>query len=251
MGWLVLGALVSCSEPAAEIPDRRSLTPLADAAEGEWPRHGRDEAEQRFSPLAEIDRSSVARLGLAWSYETGTRRGLEATPIVVDGLMIATASWSIVFALDAATGEERWRFDPKVPGWKARHACCDVVNRGVAYSRGRIYSGTLDGRLLALDAKPSDLIRRAHAEGLDLNPGELFELRDHHPFEIGDATGRQRHPQYPTLIGAADECYGEGQSGKQSFHGSSIFFARVPATTSSVVARMTRLLAAATVGSWN
>jgi len=119
----------------------------------DWPMHGLTAYEDRFSPLSEIDRNSVSRLGLAWSYPTGTNRGLEATPLIIDGVLYATASWSIVFALDAKTGRELWRHDPKVPGWKARHACCDVVNRGVAHSNGRIYVGTIDGRLIALDAK--------------------------------------------------------------------------------------------------
>jgi quinohemoprotein ethanol dehydrogenase len=91
----------------------------ADAEPGSWLVHGRTWDEQRFSPLARIDRSNVSRLALAWSYETGTTRGLEATPIVVDGVLYATGSWGVVFALDAASGRELWRFDPKVPGAKA------------------------------------------------------------------------------------------------------------------------------------
>jgi PQQ-dependent dehydrogenase (methanol/ethanol family) len=131
----------------------------AAAAPGDdWPLHGRTAAEDRYSPLADIDRGSVSRLGVAWSHMTGSRRGLEATPIVVEGVLYATASWSIVFALDAATGKELWRYDPKVPGWKARHACCDVVNRGVAYWQGRIYLGALDGRLIALEARTGRLL---------------------------------------------------------------------------------------------
>ena len=126
--------------------------------DAEWPMHGRTAREERFSSLKSIDRNSVARLGLAWSYKTGTNRGLEATPIMVDGKLYATGSWSIVFAVDAKTGQELWRHDPKVPGWKAKHACCDVVNRGVAVSKGRVYSGTIDGRLLALDAETGEVI---------------------------------------------------------------------------------------------
>jgi len=121
-----------------------------------WPLHGRTPREERFSPLDQIDRNTVDRLGLAWSYMTGSHRGLEATPIVVDGVLYATASWSVVFALDARTGREIWRHDPQVARWKARHACCDVVNRGVAVHDGRVYVGTLDGRLLALDATTGD-----------------------------------------------------------------------------------------------
>jgi PQQ-dependent dehydrogenase (methanol/ethanol family) len=91
-----------------------------------------------------------------WSFETGLTRGHEATPIVVDGRMFLTGSWSVVFALDAKTGELLWRHDPQVPRETAIKACCDVVNRGVAVYRGLVYVGTLDGRLLALDAETGE-----------------------------------------------------------------------------------------------
>jgi quinohemoprotein ethanol dehydrogenase len=115
--------------------------------------HGGTPGEQRYSPLAQIDETNVAKLGLAWSYATGTNRGLEATPIVADGVLYATGSWSVVFALDARTGRELWRFDPHVSGEAGANACCDVVNRGVALDAGRVFVGALDGRLIALDAK--------------------------------------------------------------------------------------------------
>jgi PQQ-dependent dehydrogenase (methanol/ethanol family) len=126
------------------------------AADGEpqnWLAHGRTYGEQRFSPLAKINADNVKDLGLAWTYDTGTNRGLEASPIVVDGVMFATGSWSKVYALDAKTGEELWTYDPEVPGETGRKPCCDVVNRGVAVWKGRVYVGTLDGRLVSLDAK--------------------------------------------------------------------------------------------------
>ena len=148
-------------EPDAETQARlRAATASVDdarlvAAAGEpanWLTHGGTYAEQRYSPLAQIDAANVSQLGLAWSLETGTDRGLEATPIVADGVLYATASWSIVFAVDAKTGEELWRYDPQVPRATGAKACCDVVNRGVALYKGRVYFGTLDGRLIALDA---------------------------------------------------------------------------------------------------
>lgn len=134
-------------------PSRQSESPDED-----WPLHGLTPYEERFSPLSDINRDSVSRLGLAWSYDTHSNRGLEATPLIIDGVLYATASWSVVFALDAKTGREIWRHDPKVPRWKAKHVCCDVVNRGVAHSNGRIYSGTIDGRLIALDARTGGLV---------------------------------------------------------------------------------------------
>jgi quinohemoprotein ethanol dehydrogenase len=124
----------------------------ADSEPGSWLAHGRTYDEQRFSPLSQISGANVGQLGLAWSYRTNTKRGLEATPIVVDGVLYATGTWSVVYALDAATGREIWTFDPQVPREKGRDACCDVVNRGVAVWKGRVYVGTIDGRLIALDA---------------------------------------------------------------------------------------------------
>ena len=125
----------------------------ADSEPENWLAHGRTYGEQRFSPLNKINTENVKDLGLAWTYETGTIRGMEASPIVVDGVMFATGSWSKVYALDAKTGEELWTYDPEVPGETARKPCCDVVNRGVAVWKGKVYLGTLDGRLVALDAK--------------------------------------------------------------------------------------------------
>jgi len=119
----------------------------------DWITHGRDYAEQRFSPLEQVNESNVGRLVRVWTYPTGLTRGHEATPIVVDGVMYATGSWSVVFALDAKTGKELWRYDPEVPKAVGAKACCDVVNRGVAVYEGKIYFGALDGRLIALDAK--------------------------------------------------------------------------------------------------
>jgi quinohemoprotein ethanol dehydrogenase len=118
-----------------------------------WPMHGRDAWEQRYSPLDQINSLNVEKLGLAWAVDLGTNRGIEATPIVVDGVLYLSSAWSVVHAFDAATGKPLWRYDPKVPRARAKLFCCGVVNRGVAHHRGRIYFGTLDGRLVALDAK--------------------------------------------------------------------------------------------------
>jgi quinohemoprotein ethanol dehydrogenase len=124
----------------------------ADSDPGEWLSHGRTYSEQRFSPLNQINASNVKSLGVAWEYRTYSVRGLEGTPIVSNGVMFITLPWSKVIALDARSGKELWTYDPQVPGATGRYACCDVVNRGVALWKGAVFVGTLDGRLVKLDA---------------------------------------------------------------------------------------------------
>jgi len=124
----------------------------ADQQPGNWMSYGRTYNEQRFSPLKQINDQNVGQLALAWYVDLDTHRGQEATPLVVDGVMYFTTAWSKVFAVKAATGEKLWSYDPKVPPEWAINACCDVVNRGVAVWQGKVFVGTLDGRLVALDA---------------------------------------------------------------------------------------------------
>jgi PQQ-dependent dehydrogenase (methanol/ethanol family) len=155
LAWLVFGA--GC--PAPEAP--REVARAVDdarlrAAAGEpesWLTYGGSYAEQHYSALDRIDTANVAQLGLAWSFDLETERGVQATPLVADGSMYVSAPWSIVYALDAATGALRWRFDPEVPRSYVRSLCCGVANRGVALYGGNVYVGTLDGRLIALDAR--------------------------------------------------------------------------------------------------
>jgi alcohol dehydrogenase (cytochrome c)/quinohemoprotein ethanol dehydrogenase len=135
--------------PAA-VDSARMLGAARDGAD--WLSYGRTYSEQRFSPLRKINARNAKGLGLAWSYDLDTHRGQESTPLVIDGVMYVTSAWSKVLALDAGTGKLIWEYDPKVPGAWAINACCDVVNRGVAAWKGKIYVGTLDGRLIALDA---------------------------------------------------------------------------------------------------
>jgi alcohol dehydrogenase (cytochrome c)/quinohemoprotein ethanol dehydrogenase len=125
----------------------------ADAEPGQWMSHGRTYGEQRFSPLTQINRESVGgRLALAWFADLDTHRGQEATPLVADGVLYVSTAWSRVKAYDAATGKPLWSYDPEVPGEWAVNACCDVVNRGVALWEGKVFVGSIDGRLIALDA---------------------------------------------------------------------------------------------------
>jgi quinohemoprotein ethanol dehydrogenase len=138
-------------KPAAAVDAARLIA--ADSEPDNWMSPGRTYDEQHFSPLKNIDADNSKNLGLAWFYDLDTaHRGQESTPLVIDGVMYVTSAWSKVFALDAKTGTPLWVFDPKVPGQAAVNACCDTVNRGVAAWKGRVYLGTLDGRLIALDA---------------------------------------------------------------------------------------------------
>jgi len=130
----------------------------ADREPGNWMSHGRTYDEQRYSPLSAINEQNVSSLGLAWYFDLDSERGQEATPIVVDGRMYVSTAWSMVKALDAATGELLWSYDPGVPRAKSLDACCDAVNRGVAVWGGRVYVGTLDGRLVALDAASGQVV---------------------------------------------------------------------------------------------
>ncbi len=161
---LLLALLALACEATRPKEARRGAAAVAAAARAEtsdgtsdrrtgWPGHGRNPAEQRFSPLDQINTLNVDTLGLAWAADLGTDRGIEATPLVVDGVLYVSSAWSVVHAFDAATGEPLWRHDPEVPRERAKLFCCGVVNRGVAHHRGRIFVGTLDGRLVALDAK--------------------------------------------------------------------------------------------------
>ncbi|MGB2643060.1 MAG: PQQ-dependent dehydrogenase, methanol/ethanol family [Candidatus Acidiferrum sp.] len=138
------------SQTPANVDESRMVH--ADDEPGNWMSNGRTYSEQRFSPLKQINDQNVGQLGLAWYFDLDTHRGQEATPIVVDGVMYFSTAWSEVFAVNAATGEKLWSYDPKVPREWGVNACCDVVNRGVAVWRGRVFVATLDGRLVALDA---------------------------------------------------------------------------------------------------
>lgn len=117
-----------------------------------WFAAGRDQDGTYFSPLAAINAGNVKRLGFAWQYDLDTNRGQEATPIVVDGIMYTSGERGYVYALNAATGKQIWRFDPNVNRQSMRNPCCDLVNRGVAVWKGRVYVASVDGRLHALDA---------------------------------------------------------------------------------------------------
>src|SRR5687768_5020056 len=97
----------------------------ADETPGDWMSYGRNYSENRYSPLNQITKANIADLGLAWSINLGTTRGIEATPLVVDGIMYISGPWSVVYAIDARKGQLIWTYDPEVPREYGERACCD------------------------------------------------------------------------------------------------------------------------------
>ena len=148
------------SSSIAQIDSQRIVE--ADSEPGNWLSYGRTYSEQRHSPLTQINKENVGQLELAWQMDMYTNRGLEASPIVVDGIMYMTSSWSVVYAVDAETGEEIWSYDPEVPGAWAAKGCCDVVNRGVAVYEGAVYVASFDGYLISLNAETGEVIWRVN-----------------------------------------------------------------------------------------
>jgi len=120
-----------------------------------WGVYGGDTANTRYSTLNQVNTSNVGRLKVAWALQLGSLRSQESTPILVGDLLYVTSSHGPknVFAVDARTGEVKWRYSPEVPAGIEQYACCDVNNRGVAHANGKIFVGRLDGHLVALDAK--------------------------------------------------------------------------------------------------
>src|SRR5438309_8298071 len=161
LGLAISGSPSFAQNAAKGSPDHiKAVTSAIDSAaikantatSKDWPTIGLDYAETRYSKLNQINTDNVKNLGLVWSYSLDSSRGVEATPVVVDGIMYQTASWSVVHAIDARTGKRLWTYDPKVDREKGYKGCCDVVNRGVALWKGKVFVAAYDGRLIALDA---------------------------------------------------------------------------------------------------
>lgn len=155
-----LGASVSLVPDArASVDTKRLVQSNAPANVGQWLSYGRDYTEQRYSPLAQINVDNVNQLGLAWYADLAERGGsYETTPLVVDGRIYVTAPWSKLYAFDAKTGRQLWKYDPKVPGEYAVRLCCGIVNRGAAVWKDKVIWGTLDGRLIAVNAKSGEKV---------------------------------------------------------------------------------------------
>lgn len=162
----VLSCVVAAAASAQDTGSRAAASRRVDqsfvvnnaAGTPDWPVVGVDYAETRYSRLDQINTANVKDLGLAWSYNLESTRGVEATPVVVDGVMYVSASWSVVHAIDARTGQKLWTYDPGVDRSIGYRGCCDVVNRGVALWKGKVYVGAYDGRLIALDAATGKVV---------------------------------------------------------------------------------------------
>ncbi len=148
------GVVAPLAASAAAVDTKRLMASSSAENAGQWMSYGRDYSEQRFSPLKQINADNAGQLGLAWYGDLGERGGsYETTPVAVDGRVFVSAPWSKVYAFDAKTGKQLWKYDPQVPGEWAVSLCCGIVNRGVAVWQGKVIWGTLDGRLVAVDAK--------------------------------------------------------------------------------------------------
>jgi quinohemoprotein ethanol dehydrogenase len=140
-----------------------------------WLNYGRDYSEQRFSPLDKINDDNIQELNLSWSYRFPTARGLEATPLVHEGVIYVTTAWSNVYALDAKNGNALWTFDAQVSKAHLAKTCCGPVNRGVALWQGtkddqlQVFVGALDGRLIAIDAKTGKVNWSVQTTPIDSN----------------------------------------------------------------------------------
>jgi quinohemoprotein ethanol dehydrogenase len=159
------------SPPAAARVDLARLQNI-DMEPAAWLTTGRDAGKTHYSPLDQINRQTAARLGFAWELKTDTNRGMEATPIVVDGVMYTSGVAGRVYALDAATGRLLWRFEPPLKLRNARGSCCDLVNRGVAVWKGLVYVGSFEGVLYALDARDGTIRWQTDT----IEPGRAYSI---------------------------------------------------------------------------
>ncbi len=120
-----------------------------------WPVYGGDTGNQRYSQGSQITPANVSKLNVKWALQLGSNRSQESSPILVGDTLYVTSSFGPknVFAVNAKTGEVRWKWSPEMPKGVEQYACCDVNNRGVAYNDGKIFVGRLDAKVTALDAK--------------------------------------------------------------------------------------------------
>ena len=123
-------------------------------AGNEWPHYGGDQWNTRYSTLSQINTGNVSNLKVAWMHSLGSLESQESTPLVVGDTMFVTSSTGpkYVFALDAKSGKQKWKYEPEMPNDYFATVCCGLDNRGVAYANGKVFVGRLDAKLVALDA---------------------------------------------------------------------------------------------------
>jgi len=123
-------------------------------AGAEWPHYGGDQWNTRYSTLNEINTGNVSTLKVAWMHSLGSLESQESTPLIVGDTMYVTTSTGpkYVFALDAKTGKQKWKYEPEMPNDYFATVCCGLDNRGVAVANGKVFVGRLDAKLVALDA---------------------------------------------------------------------------------------------------
>jgi quinohemoprotein ethanol dehydrogenase len=164
----VLGAISCSSAPPTDATKGAGSNKTA-----EWPMHGGDYNEQRYSPLKLINADNVSQLGLAWYADMTERGQWQSTPIIVDGRIYITTPWSKLYAFDAVTGKPLWKYDPQVPRQLAATSlCCNNSNRGATFWKGKIIWGTLDGRLVAVDAAKGTKVWEAQTT----NPNDAMSI---------------------------------------------------------------------------
>jgi quinohemoprotein ethanol dehydrogenase len=146
----VLAALSGCMSAAP--PGAKQVE------DGQWKLLGKNIGGQHYSALEGITKTNVATLGLAFEFNDfvvrgRTHRGMEATPLMIEGILYFSGPWGVAYAVNAQTGKHLWTFDPEADGQYARNACCDAVNRGVAVANGRLFTASTDGHLAAVDIR--------------------------------------------------------------------------------------------------
>jgi quinohemoprotein ethanol dehydrogenase len=137
--------------PAAAVTADRLLNAANEPSQ--WMTYGGTYSEHRYSGLKQINRDNVKQLGLTWFADYDTNLQQAGTPLYIDGVIYVSTAWSKVYAFDAKTGKQLWQYNPRTSGENIQKVCCGIVNRGIAAYNGKIYIGTLDGRLVAIDAK--------------------------------------------------------------------------------------------------
>ena len=154
---LICRTIWAADIPQGNVTDSRVINSPSDEP-GSWLTYGQNFKEQRFSELTQINTDTIARLGLAWTTQIGDyNMRMQGTPLVVDGVMYVSNGWSVIYALDATTGEEIWKYDPEVDRSYIRLACCGPAhNRGVAVYEGKVFVGTFDGRLIAVNKESGE-----------------------------------------------------------------------------------------------